>query len=152
MRRHRLATGLLLLLVLTPGLAARDTEELVSRITGNIICPCGTNCANLLVRNCDCSTAAEITQEVRKLVNEGKNEAEIYAYYEKKYGLHMMAAPKPEGFNLLAWLLPFAGLAFGACLIVLVVKKLKPVAPDSGSQQVHIDEKFRKLLDEELRE
>lgn len=152
MKPRRIASIVLLLFV-SLGMAIPE-DELVARVTGNIICPCGTNCANLLVRNCDCGVAVELSREVRKLVAEGKTEQEVYAFYEKKYGPAILAAPKLRGFNILAWVTPFVALVFGLAVVLVVVKKLKPQTEPSppSTAAVEIDEKYRRMLEKEIKE
>lgn len=128
-------------------------EDLISRIAGNLKCVCP--CAHLLnVCGDECGQAPQQTAEIRQLLAEGKTEEEVYASLEKKHGVRVLAEPKPEGFNLLAWAAPVMVLLGGACLVIVVVRKLKPVAP-SGSQEGDsrkIEEKYRRQLEKELQE
>lgn len=157
MWRRKAVFGLLLWLLLPVllGLAAqaKTEKQRVSEVTGNLVCTCG--CANIIVANCDCGQAAEMTKEVAAFVEAGKADAEIYQLMEKKYGPAVLGAPKLEGFNILAWVLPFVGLGLGAVLVAVVVKKLRPssAAPQQAEEPpAEIDEKYRRLLDEELSE
>lgn len=154
MWRPKAAAGLLLLLPLVFGIAAeaKTEKERVSELTGNLVCTCG--CANIIVANCDCGQAAEMTKEVSAFVKAGKADAEIYQLMEKKYGPAVLGAPKLEGFNILAWVLPFVGLGLGAVIVAVVVKRLRPRNQEPEVEQVppEIDEKYRRLLAEELEE
>ena len=128
-------------------------DEKVARITGNLVCQCG--CASKMVRNCACATAIAVTLEIRKLVAEGASEEAIFALYEEKYGAQVLGAPKPEGFNLLAWILPFVVAGFGTIIVVTVAKRLKPTQSESREttgKTEGINEKYRKLLDQELKD
>ncbi len=152
------AIGVLLMWSACFAVWAQETElsddEKVARITGNLVCQCGT-CPNKLVRNCTCSTAAAVTREVRKLVKEGASEEEIFALYEEKYGVQVLGAPKPEGFNLLGWILPFLATGFGTVIVVIVAKRLKPIqneALEPTGRSTELNEKYRKLLDQELKD
>jgi len=94
-------------------------------------------------------------KEVAAFVQAGKTDAEIYEAFEKKYGPAVLGAPKLQGFNILAWVLPFVGLAAGAVLVIVVVKRLRPSIPEPETAEAkppEIDEKYRRLLEEELRE
>lgn len=159
MRRHRSALALTLatLLVSAAALAAaaQTTEkERVSKITNNLVCTCG--CANLIVAKCGCGQAAEMTSEVAALVQKGASDAEIFQAFEKKYGPAVLGEPKAVGFNLLAWILPFVGLALGGATVVMVLRRLKPpdAAATAADEQAAAqpDEETRRLIDEELRE
>jgi cytochrome c-type biogenesis protein CcmH len=93
-------------------------------------------------------------KEVATFVKAGKSDPQIYQAFEKKYGPAVLAAPKLEGFNVLAWVLPFVGLGLGAVIVVVAVRRLHPRRQESEVEQapVEIDEKYRQLLDEELSE
>ncbi|RPJ58226.1 MAG: hypothetical protein EHM23_18075 [Acidobacteria bacterium] len=145
----------LLLIPVAFGLAADvpTEKQRVKALTGNLVCTCG--CANIIVANCDCGQAAEMTKEVAAFVRAGKADAEIYQAFEKKYGPAVLGAPKLEGFNVLAWVLPFVGLGLGAVIVVVVIRKLHPRTtqePEAELTPPEIDEKYRRLLDEELSE
>ncbi|MFB3903633.1 MAG: cytochrome c-type biogenesis protein CcmH [Acidobacteriota bacterium] len=143
---------LLLAVVFTLASGAPSEKQRVRTLTGNLVCTCG--CANIIVASCDCGQAAEMRKEVAALVKAGKTDAEIYQAFEKRYGPGVLGAPKLEGFNVLAWVLPFAGLALGAVIVVMVVRKLHPktAEPEFEPAPVQMDEKYRQLLEEELSE
>ena len=81
-----------------------------------IICMCGT-CGRKRVGECFCGKAAEMRDEISKLVAEGKSRDEVYAYFMTKYGSQEpLAKPLDKGFNRLAWLFPYL-VGFGAALL-----------------------------------
>jgi len=89
------------------------------------------------------------------MVADNRSDGDIYKAFEKKYGKHVLGAPKPEGFNVLAWVLPFLGLALGGVIVAVVVKRLRTPTPENGPDQADqpvIDDKYRELLDRELEE
>jgi len=153
----RLSLALVLALAFGPAAGAppadKAEKERVLGITGNLVCTCG--CANIIVRYCDCGQAAEMTKEVAAMVADNRSDGDIYKAFEKKYGKHVLGAPKPEGFNVLAWVLPFLGLALGGVIVAVVVKRLRTPTPENGPDQADqpvIDDKYRELLDRELEE
>ncbi|RPI20977.1 MAG: hypothetical protein EHM61_25865 [Acidobacteria bacterium] len=155
MSRPKSVLALLMLCLSTVGWAAEapTEKERVSKLTNNLVCTCG--CANIIVASCDCGQAADMRKEVATFVKEGKTDALIFAAFEKKYGPKVLGAPKLEGFNVLAWVLPFVGLAVGAVVVVAVVRKLRPKGAETEAVEAmppELDEKYRKLLEEEMRE
>jgi cytochrome c-type biogenesis protein CcmH len=129
---------------------AATEKERVARITSNLTCTCG--CAHLTVASCGCGQATEMIEEVTTFVRAGRSDVQIYQAFEKKYGPAVLGAPKLQGFNILAWVLPFVGLGFGAVIVVVVVRRLHPKnrEPETDQLPVEIDEKYRRLLEEEL--
>jgi len=126
-------------------------DEIVSRLADNLMCTCG--CPHIIGQCGDeCSVAPQLVHEIAELVTAGNTEEEVYKIFEDKYGLRVLAVPKAEGFNLLAWVMPFVGLLAGLVIVFIVVKRLKP---DESSQETdrvrpEIDEEYRKLIDREL--
>lgn len=98
-------------LVLMPAKAFPLTA---SEITQGMTCTCG--CSMVLAAcegSMECGPAAQITQEVIQMIEMGQTKEEILRHYVDKYGETILAAPTKEGFNFLAWVLPFLGLAAG---------------------------------------
>ncbi len=78
--------------------------------------------------------------------------------YRHKYGEKILSAPTTEGFNLLAWTMPFIALVLGGGLIVLVVGRWRSNSPSapSGSKPAgelsSFDPELRRRLESELKE
>lgn len=85
-----------------------------SEITESMTCICG---CNMVVAACEgsmeCGPAAQITSETVHLISEGKTKEEILQYFVDKNGEAILAAPTKQGFNFIAWVLPFLGLFVG---------------------------------------
>ncbi len=98
-------------LVLMPAKAFPLTS---SAITQKMTCTCG---CNMVLAACEgsmeCGPAAQITREVVQMIDQGQTKEEILKFYVDKYGETILAEPTKEGFNFLAWVLPFLGLAMG---------------------------------------
>ena len=48
--------------------------------------------------------------------------AQILDYYVSQYGEAILAAPTKRGFNLIAWVTPFAAIAAGGVVIYLLLQ------------------------------
>ena len=131
--------------------AGPTDDDALSRVTGNLMCTCG--CPHI-IDQCgeECGLAPQLKHEIAGLLDDGNTEQEIYDQFEAKFGPVALAVPDAEGFNLLAWVFPFVGLALGLVLVVVVAKNLKPAegaaAKRAGSAE--IDKKYRKMLEKEL--
>jgi cytochrome c-type biogenesis protein CcmF len=161
-------TSLLLILLLLPArVQAQHVEnplavpavpqtQLEKEMRGEIICMCGT-CGRKRIGECLCPLAAEMREEVAKMVAQGKSREEIYAYYIAKYGSQEpLASPIDEGFNRLAWFFPYLIGATGAASIAIVAFRWSrredatgtpPAQPDAAD-----DPTLRERLDDELRD
>jgi len=130
--------------------------QLEKDLQNEIICMCGT-CGRKRIGECTCSLAAEMRDEVAKLVGEGKTREQIYAYYITKYGSQEpLASPIDEGFNRLAWFFPYLIGATGAASIAVVAFRWsRRDAPDESSEAApdpSDDPTLRERLDDELRD
>lgn len=91
-----------------------------------ILCDCG--CHPQSIFECACARAAEMRDEVRAVVEQGKTGEEVIAAYVAKYGEKIRIAPTSEGFNLLAWAGPGVGILTAALLVALLLRRWKAKA------------------------
>jgi cytochrome c-type biogenesis protein CcmH/NrfF len=131
-------------------------SQLEKDMQSEIICMCGT-CGRKRIGECTCSLAAEMREEVAKLVSEGKTREQIYAYYIAKYGSQEpLASPIDEGFNRLAWFFPYLIGATGAASVALVAFRWSRREGANDSLETVADPiedpTLRERLDDELRD
>jgi cytochrome c-type biogenesis protein CcmH len=117
--RAALAAALLWFAGAPPALPAdRSPQEAVE---AGLMCYCG--CSDLTVRVCTCGTAAAIRSEIADRLAKGESEAEVLAAFVARHGEKILSAPTREGFNLLAWIMPFAVLLVTAAALVVVIRR-----------------------------
>jgi len=95
--------------------------------------------------------------EIDRMIGNGMGRAQIIAYYRHKYGEKVLSAPTTEGFNLLAWTMPFIALVVGGGLIVLAFGRWRSAPPPlpAGSTPApapSFDPELRRRLERELQE
>ena len=170
------AAGVLVLSLLVPGRAtaqeaAAATQDsvlptraaivripsvAVLAVTRQILCTCG--CENMLVADCQCGTAAQMTQEIEGLVEAGMSTSAIVDRFVERFGRWIVAAPTTKGFDLTAWILPFVVLIGGGGLVgVVVVRWTKNTAmeppPSAGKgKESAADQLLRERLRREIQE
>ena len=145
--------------------AAANRQEIAEGLT----CQCG---CGLTVANCNhpnCSFSVPMREHIDTMLAHGMGRAEIIAYFRKQYGEKILSAPTTQGFNLLAWTMPFVALLVGGGLVVLMMGRWRggpsstPQSPnDSGSgnsdnsgksdKSDKSDSALRERLERELRE
>ncbi len=149
---RRLLTLAVFVHVLFAGLAASaavTTKEIEEALT----CQCG---CGLTVHSCNhlqCGSGIPLKQEVRTLVSQGLGRDEILLHFRDTYGEKILSAPVPEGFNLSAWILPFAVIGAGAGVLVTSVRRWTRLAraeAASTTARPEISEDDRRRLDAEL--
>ena len=120
--RQRIAAGALpaLLVAAVPASAAFDPVE-YERVAKTILCDCG--CHPQSVHDCACARAAEMREEIRAEVAQGKSADDVILGYVARHGEAIRIAPVASGFNLLAWLGPFAALVVAVGALALVARR-----------------------------
>ncbi len=136
---------------------ARATTT-VEEVTEGLTCQCG---CGLTVANCNhpqCSFSVPIRTEVAGMLAKGKTRPQIIAFYRSKFGEKILSAPTAQGFNLLAWVMPFLAVALGGGLIVMMFGRWRrqspslPAGPEAVEQRVGpVDPELKQRLEEEVR-
>ena len=126
-------------------------EETQKRIESNMKCLC--DCPHL-VADCgdECGPAPQTRAAIQQMLASGMTEEQIFAKYEEEFGPRIYGAPKPEGFNLVAWVLPFVVLTCGGVLVAVFLKNRKEPEPMARRRRRLLSAKHRKMLDRELAE
>ena len=117
-------------------MGASSTAARFSDLSHRLMCSCG--CAQLL-GECDhvgCPSRGQEMADLGTQIAAGKTDQQILNWFAVKYGATVLAAPPARGFDLLAWIAPFA--VFGAALFgtILLIRhwgnlpggKMQPVA------------------------
>ncbi len=130
------------------GAADNNMDEIARDIEDNLIAPC---CWSTPVSQHYSPAADEIRREVRAMLAEGKSRDEILSHYVAQYGERILAAPRAEGFNILAYVLPWAALVLGAGLLIILIKKLRSPAPVASPAKVP-DALYASRIEKELKE
>jgi cytochrome c-type biogenesis protein CcmH/NrfF len=89
-------------------------------ITSELICPC--SCGEVL-SGCTCETGRSMQATVENGIKQGKGEDQIVGALVAQYGEVIRGAPKPEGFNLIVWVAPFAATLLGFALAFLILQR-----------------------------
>ncbi len=118
-----LAVLLLALGYLSPASGALQQVP-VGEIKKSLVCLCD---CNMTVEACEgsmaCQSAEKLTGEAAGYIEQGMNQEAVLATFIKKYGEHILAAPTKRGFNLTAWVLPFAAIIVAGLGIIVVLRR-----------------------------
>ena len=96
------------------------TEDQVREVAANLRC---VVCQSLSVADSPSETANQMRAIVRERLVAGETPEQVTAYFVEKYGTWILLAPPRHGFNLLVWVVPFAGLALGLVLAGLAMRR-----------------------------
>jgi len=90
--------------------------------------------------------------EIAAELDEGKTDDSIISHFAEKYGLSVLSAPPRSGFNLIAWIMPFAALLAGAMLVVYFVRQFRAKWAAAPAEAANVDvAKYQQKVEEELK-
>jgi cytochrome c-type biogenesis protein CcmH/NrfF len=112
-------------------LGATDASARFDNLSHRMMCQCG--CAQLL-GECDhlgCPSRVPEEDELRTGIAAGNSDQQIFDSFVAKYGAVVLAAPTTKGFDLVAWIAPFAVLAAAMLGTFLLVRRWSVSRPVS---------------------
>ncbi|MDJ0941222.1 MAG: cytochrome c-type biogenesis protein CcmH [Woeseiaceae bacterium] len=80
-------------------------------------------CQNQSIKDSNAFLASDLRREIRRLLEEGKTDTEIYDFLVERYGDFALYRPRLSGKTLVLWVAPAILLLGGAFLIARVVRR-----------------------------
>lgn len=119
--------ALLPLVFATAAAFAIDTERLddpalqarYEHIVSEVRC---LQCMNQSIKDSDAFLASDLRREIRRMLLEGKTDAEIYDFLATRYGDFVLYRPRYSGKTLFLWAGPFLLIAVGAIVVFRIVR------------------------------
>lgn len=105
-----LAVWLFLLVGLAPAWAQQPvvvSDDQINEVAKELYCPL---CTGLRLDNCQLKVCDGMKDVIRQKLAAGESKEQIKAYFVEQYGEVVLGMPSKKGFNLLAWVFPFAAL------------------------------------------
>jgi cytochrome c-type biogenesis protein CcmH len=141
----RVLVCLLLALVVAPGALASEERPTLADLEGEVMCPA----CNTTLDQSSSSAARQVRTLILRRIEAGDSKQEIKDRLVADYGSWILAAPPKEGFDLLAWVLPFVGLVGGALVLAaLAWQWSRRRGPPAGSPA--LSPALERRVDEEL--
>ncbi len=104
-------------LVIAPVAFASERHPTQSELEAELVCP---TCKTTLDQS-NAPIAQRMKRFVARRIAAGDTKSEIKDKLVAQFGRGVLAAPEKEGFDLLAWLVPLAGLAAGALTLSVLL-------------------------------
>jgi cytochrome c-type biogenesis protein CcmH/NrfF len=104
-------------------MGATDANARYNDLNHRMMCTCG--CAQLLgeCNHVGCTQSGEELALLRTNIAAGMGDKEILAAFSTKYGATVLAAPATHGFDLVAWIAPFAVFAAALLGTILLIRR-----------------------------
>lgn len=117
---------------------AFEDDELQARyeaIISEVRC---VQCQNQTIKDSNVQIASDLRREIRRLLGEGKADAEVFDFLVQRYGEFVLYRPRMSGFTLLLWIAPGILLLVGGVIAVRVVRKRMsmPIDLDDDADQI----------------
>ena len=80
-------------------------------------------CQNQTIKDSNAFLASDLRREIRRLLEEGKSDTEIYDFLVARYGDFALYRPRTSGRTLILWIAPAAFLVFGAFVLLRIVRR-----------------------------
>jgi len=115
------ATALAVAICFTLG--ASSASDRFNDLGRRMMCTCG--CAQLLgeCNHVGCPDSGRMRDELAQSIQGGQADQQILDSFEARYGATVLAAPTTKGFNLVAWIAPFAVFLAAVLGTILVAKQ-----------------------------
>jgi cytochrome c-type biogenesis protein CcmH len=116
------AQALALAVAVCFSLGASDASSRFTDLGHRLMCTC--SCAQMLgeCNHVGCPESGRMRDELSAAITSGATDKQILDSFAAKYGATVLAAPTTEGFNLVAWIAPFAVFAAALLGTILLVR------------------------------
>jgi cytochrome c-type biogenesis protein CcmH/NrfF len=150
----RFLTVLAAALALAAPAAASEQHPTLAELENEVMCPV---CAGETIEQSSSPAARQVKRKILGWIAEGDTRSEIKRKLVANYGPQILAAPPRHGFDLLAWVLPLAGILGAAGVIGVLAWRWSRRREESehipGPWSLNgrpLDPELERRLDEEL--
>ncbi|HXO39148.1 MAG TPA: cytochrome c-type biogenesis protein CcmH [Candidatus Acidoferrum sp.] len=122
-------------------MGADNQEARFQNLGGKIMCTC--SCSQMLLKcnHVGCPNSDGMIHQLRAQVKNTSNDEAVLNWFRTKWGVTAVVEPATHGFELLAWVLPAAGLGLGLLLVVLLIRnwRMRPATVAAGDMNLAPD-------------
>ena len=144
----RLLAVAMLALALTATAAASELNPTSAELESELVCPvCETT-----LDTSNAPVALRMKAFIRERIAAGDTKSEIKAQLVDQFGTAVLAVPPRRGFDLVAWVLPLAGLGLGLVAVGALAwrwSRVRGESPPLGGEE-QLDPMLERRLDDEL--
>ena len=128
----RLAQIVVLLVATVTMLGAGSPSNRFDKLGHKLMCTC--SCAEILLEcnHMGCPDSPGLIDDLRNQVATGASDASVLHWFADKYGATVLASPIRGGFDLVAWIMPFAVLGLGVGAVVWLVRHWRDRQPQAA--------------------
>ncbi len=122
-----------------------------SEIEESLTCQCGCGLTVHACNHLQCPSGIPLKEEIASQLALGKTRPEVLSYFAGKYGEKILSSPTTSGFNIVAWVMPFAVVLIAAAIMVVLTRRWRRSAATPGAAPPPaVDPAWRARLDADL--
>ncbi len=126
-----------------------DLDVQTLQVAKGLYCPV---CPGVPLDVCDTQACQQWRELIKEKLAAGETPAQIDAYFEQQYGERVLGAPRPEGINLLVYILPSLAVAAGAAFVYLFVQRRIAASASTPATSPIVSNEYRSRIERELKE
>jgi len=109
-------------------------QERYEKIIDEVRC---LKCQNQTIKDSNAFLAADLRREIRRMLDEGKSDQEIFDFLVTRYGEFALYRPRMSGKTLILWLAPGLLLLGGAFVLVNILRRrmAMPIGGESAGKE-----------------
>jgi cytochrome c-type biogenesis protein CcmH len=92
-------------------------------------------CQNQTIKDSSAFLASDLRREIRRMLEEGKTDAEVYDFLVERYGEFALYRPRASGKTLILWLAPAFFLALGALALTRILRRRMALPIDDDTME-----------------
>lgn len=148
--------GMALLVALLTLFPIKVDAATLSDVSKQLVCQCG--CTQILnsCNHISCMVRDVMNTVISQQLSEGQSEGQIIQFFVDRYGEQVLAALPKRGFNLMAWILPFAVLLVGGGVIYFSIRRWVrrdgQLQVSASAETTVEDDEYQRQLEKELEE
>jgi cytochrome c-type biogenesis protein CcmH/NrfF len=130
----------LLLLPCVVLLMGADNQEVrFQKLGDKIMCTC--SCAQMLLKcnHVGCPNSDRMRRELRANVNSTSNDEEVLNWFRRNWGVTAVVVPATHGFELSAWIIPWAVGVLGLLLVIFLIRSWKVSSAPIPAADLNLD-------------
>jgi cytochrome c-type biogenesis protein CcmH/NrfF len=119
-----------------------DVDARFNKLGHQLMCMCGCNQILLECNHVGCAYSERMRNELTAGLDRGDSDSLVLQSFVQKYGNTALAAPTSSGFNVVAWITPFAVFLLATAMAVWLVRmwRARPVAQPVARPSLRTDE------------
>ena len=116
-----------------------DTDARFNALGHKLMCMCGCNQILLECNHVGCSYSERMRNELTSGLERGDSDSLVLQSFVQKYGNTVLSSPISSGFNVIAWIMPFAVFALATTIAVWLVRSWKERHGHADSNDAYVE-------------